>query len=669
MDITPLLKIATDCLRFVTEFFDVIHQSGSHIYHSALLLAPQSSVVRTLYSQHICSPVSKVVTGIPASWDSCTASAGAATEILHAAWSPCGHFIGAVFGNTVQIRDSKTLEKVSVLKPYHSHMGVLAKFLTFSPNGHLLACIYEDHTRLVVFPIATPMLTSTPRPTSQSPILVWDVQTGVIISDFQSWGSGELVFSGNHRTITLLGRDGTFRTYDTLKGISICMGIPAPSSDVLLGAHWVHEESLQFSTSFRNNEKRVVNIQELQPTSTPLFPLIQSFHLPPCNGQFSFSPISFHGSFVTEAEVIILSVQDLGILLQVKAAHSYIPPGHFSPDGSFFACRTEEHEICVWKNTSTGYVPWSKLRPQLPFKGFSFSPTMSSILTWGPEGIQLLHPDNHPTIPSPDKLEHCRQCRNHIVAYSTDGVHIAVARKEDNIVMVLDTRSNAPQRFINTDMQVLDIKIIDNTIFVAGGHGLVKWDLEAGEPMDDDNDSLEVSDDDSLEVAGDQIISIATPTSHIAISDDCSQIAFTEEGKVFLCNIQAQRTLFECVALHSVKDIRFSPDGHRLWFITDGGHSGSITLVKLERGEDGNFASVTTKSLRDEWPWVDHFSPHGWHVGSKSSEWVEDSKGNKLLWLPLSWRAKGWQDVRWDGNFLAFVHHDHLDPIIIEFQP
>jgi WD40 repeat protein len=126
----------------VTEFFEVISQSGPHIYHSALQLAPQSSVVRKLYGQQFCSSVSKVVTGVPSSWDSCTASAGATTEVWHAVWSPCGQFIAASLVGRIEVRDSSTLERVSVLK----HPGNLAEAtpesLAFSPDGRLIACTY-----------------------------------------------------------------------------------------------------------------------------------------------------------------------------------------------------------------------------------------------------------------------------------------------------------------------------------------------------------------------------------------------------------------------------------------------------------------------------------------------------------------------------------------------
>jgi len=69
MGVASLLNTATDCLHFVTKFFEVISQSAPHIYHSALLLAPQSSIVRKLYSQEINSIVRRVVTGVPSSWD------------------------------------------------------------------------------------------------------------------------------------------------------------------------------------------------------------------------------------------------------------------------------------------------------------------------------------------------------------------------------------------------------------------------------------------------------------------------------------------------------------------------------------------------------------------------------------------------------------------------
>ena len=137
----------------MTEFFDVIRQSGPHIYHSALPLAPLSSVVRNQYSQQICSSVSRIVTGVSKSWDPCTASAGDTAGVHHAVWSPCGQFIAAGSENTIQIRDSNTLERVSILNPPYSGFKPYPCFLTFSPNGCLLACFYVEHFMFVIFPV------------------------------------------------------------------------------------------------------------------------------------------------------------------------------------------------------------------------------------------------------------------------------------------------------------------------------------------------------------------------------------------------------------------------------------------------------------------------------------------------------------------------------------
>ena len=142
IDVNSILNTVTDSLRFVTEFFEVISQSACHIYHSALLLTPKSSIIWKLYSQHICSPVERILPGIPTSWDSCTAAAGTTTKLGCAVWSPCGNFIVAGLESGIEVRDSTTLERVSVL----NHPGLCESFtphsLAFSPGGHLLACSY-----------------------------------------------------------------------------------------------------------------------------------------------------------------------------------------------------------------------------------------------------------------------------------------------------------------------------------------------------------------------------------------------------------------------------------------------------------------------------------------------------------------------------------------------
>jgi hypothetical protein len=179
----------------------------------------------------------------------------------------------------------------------------------------------------------------------------------------------------------------------------------------------------------------VIDIRELQPTSASPLLVVESFPVLPQDGRFSFSPISFHASFVSETKVVVLDVRNSKSLFVTKATQQlYTPPGHFSPDGHFFAYGTSRGEIAVWENTPTGYMPRSTLGPRLPFKGFSFSPTAISILSWGPGGVQLLHPTNHVSPPPPDETKSHRKGGDHSVVASTGGMLIATAQQEDSVV-------------------------------------------------------------------------------------------------------------------------------------------------------------------------------------------------------------------------------------------
>jgi len=662
----------------VTEFFEVISQSAPHIYHSALLLTPYSSVVRKLYGQHIHSHVPRVVTGIPTSWDSCTASAGAASKVGHAVWSPCGRLVAVGVGNVIEVRDSSILERLSTLKAPATFSP--ATSLSFSPDGCLLACLQYQRVQ---------------HPSSIYDIWecwlhVWDVQTGVAIRRIHLHNSGEITFSGNgnQRVVNLLphysfSKPYQFYIYDALKDTQPRVS-PLSQLDHRSYAHWTREDSLQFATGFIIDWHILIEIRELQQTSHPL-PVVKSFHVPLHSGELSFSLVSFHASFVAKTDLVILDVRDSRILLDVKASQSpFIPPGHFSPDGRFFVCGTEEPRIFVWENGPTGYGPWSNLRPRSLFKGLSFSPDMSSILTWGPQGIQILDPGNRSAFLSPNEAGHHHKHRNHLVAYSADGALTATARQKDHIIKVLDNLLGSPCRLIDTGMEILDIKIVENTVCVASSCGLVQWHLETGERAHGAQGVI------------DRTVVIDPTVNPLALSHDCSLIAFmVPTTRLYLRQEDAppievclwreglpptRISVYEKAQMFyeqaPVISIQSSPNRSGLWilvtvspylFFRDIARTSHLP-VELEILEDGSVRKVTKKLLNSPWPWVNLFSC-GYGIGIGSEEWVMDPEGRKVLWLPPGWRAKNVEDVRWNGNFLAFLHGHHSDPIIIQFHP
>jgi WD40 repeat protein len=519
-------------------------------------------------------------------------------------------------------------------------------------------------------------------------VLVWDIQTGVSLWDIQTGApisyiktgtplldivtqaiktgvspqdivnpTSNIAFSGDQRTTTLT-KGQHFFTYDGLNGTMLHQGQLPPSDNYHLGAQWAHKESLWVATISKTNGNPVINILELQPPPNPSHPTVKSFPVLPHNGKFSFSPVSFHASFITESEVIILDVQGPKTLFNTKATQPlYEPPGLFSPDGSFFACGTLEHNICIWRNTPTSYIPWGTLQPRLPFNNFSFSPTAISILTWDPEGIQLLHLGNSISPLSPNEIKPFHQPGKHLVACSTDGAHLATAQLNNGIITVLDPHLGTPLHSIHTGVQIQDMKIVDATIFVADGHRLLSWNLKAG------GGTTICGSHNNVAVGVD-----VRKAKNLVLSDDCSWIALAVREKVFLYNIKAQEIVAGEV-YGEVVDIKFSQNGHWMYALS------TFTTVQTQfqltkfKMASGHAASVTTVGQEDEAQWVSLVqSPYGYSVRSRS-KWVVDPRGHKCLWLPPHWRTTHGLGVGWKGNFLALVGSHHQKPIIIEFQP
>jgi hypothetical protein len=264
---------------------------------------------------------------------------------------------------------------------------------------------------------------------------IWDTKGRDVINDIDIDDFGEILFSGDQGTITLIVGGG-YRVYGVSSGAWLCSGELLQSHNHQLGAHWAHVGSLRFAIGSETDGRFVVDIQELRPSSDPPLFMVESFPVLSQGGIFSFSPVSFHASFVSETKIVILGVRDSRILFQTRATQLfYTPPGQFSSDGRFFACGTSRGEICVWENASADYyLPWTSLKPQMPFRGFSFSPTASSILSWGPGGVQMWHQNDRVSPPLSNEINPYHQGGNHLVAPSAGRAHAATARQEGIVI-------------------------------------------------------------------------------------------------------------------------------------------------------------------------------------------------------------------------------------------
>ena len=493
-------------------------------------------------------------------------------------------------------------------------------------------------------------------------LVVWDIQTGVIIWKAETPYTGRIIFREDQGTVTLVLENGHIHTYNAFDGKELYLGGILLSLGSGQYTHWAHGSTFQFAVNLKTGGEHIIDIKELQPSSTTPLHTLSSFSIPPQDGDFSFSPVSFHASFTSSTEVVVLDIQDSKLLLQVQVVQEdqwHMRPAEFSPDGCFFACGTLEDNICIWQNTPTGYLPWSSHRLRLPFDRLLFSPTTTLILCYNHSGMQRLQPANHP---SPTKFHFCHQNQRHLVAYSVNQMYVAMARQGGDVINVLNCLLGTSQQFIDPDMEAQDIKILDNALIVVDRHRLVHWDLEAGGTVD--------TADSASRVVIDNTLAIDPDAKHLALSYDCSEIAFVRGQTIFLHNLGTPGLITKYISTNKVVDLRFSPSQHQIWLQTLNLSSSCFfphQCVTLAIMEGGGFGNVHTETLIGQQSWV-HHTPHEYNI-ELDSNWVVDSGGKKLLWLPHGWRTGDRHNIKWSGDFLAMVGSHHPEPIIIQFHP
>ena len=142
---------ADDSEHLILEYFDVIRDSPSHIYHSALPLSPSSSWLRKCYEAEVAGEV-RVPLGLPDRWDACSRTIY--LEGTPKAFAYCGDTIAVGIGSNVVLLDPITGIRASVLSGHEDTVESLSSSL----DGRLL--LSRSHGDIVK---------------------LWDIQTGGVI--------------------------------------------------------------------------------------------------------------------------------------------------------------------------------------------------------------------------------------------------------------------------------------------------------------------------------------------------------------------------------------------------------------------------------------------------------------------------------------------------------
>jgi len=186
-----LCKWVADSQRFLLEHFDTIHDSPSHIYHSALPLSPSSSWLHKCYSANL-SPRVKVVKGLP-------------TE-----WGMCSHTISL---DNIPLAFSYQKNAVAV---GFQHKDII----TFNAITGSYTAVFSGHTSSVTSLVFSSDGISLVSGSNDTTVKLWDVQTGGVIKTFSGHTHWVLSvsISADHTRIASGSKDKTIRLWDIQRG-------------------------------------------------------------------------------------------------------------------------------------------------------------------------------------------------------------------------------------------------------------------------------------------------------------------------------------------------------------------------------------------------------------------------------------------------------------------
>jgi len=476
-----LLDTARDCFQFFSRFFEAIKYSAPHIYHSALELSPEDSIVRHHYYQQTLGDYTPhMVCGIPKSWEHPAVING---KYRSYAWSPCGQFLSAQTPTSVEIWDSLTLEKQSSLQlprpahtyepPYH-----VQDTLSYSPDG----------CSLVSF--------------SGSAIAIWDIQTGGVVKKIECNDIGihpvSLVWSLDGQTIGAVfpgeARTWVVCVYDIDLGVKVSTG----TLQSLFKPHlWSHNNTLQVMTILSSEDSlAIVNILEIWPTfinaPTKSFSIILNLS-PILLHTISFSPAVYRISAISNElnlqAIVILDMQSSKVLL-VEEGH--FTSTCFSPDGSLVLASTSSSDTNIWKYCSEeGYTLWMRYPDWSNFLSDRqyyqlFSPTLSSVLISRSLCFEVKQLDISST-PHRNRYWHYEQ-------FSTYGTYVVTAPDGGEIVTITNLKEIYSQS-IEPGFSIYGLLLTGNVLFVFGHDKFAGWHLTE-EGMIDNASGNGVSDED-----------------------------------------------------------------------------------------------------------------------------------------------------------------------------
>ena len=627
-------------------------------------------MVRKLYESH-ARPFTRVVHGLPMSWDGSTAATIRPFEIRVTAWSPCDRFIAVTWDDTmkVEILDSVTLQRLQTLETLQAQaISTERSALAFSPDGRMLTCFGPCLSDEELFAVS------------------WDLQTGDVTSAIRwkrkgrTMKSPPITYLANGKTVGVCCRYSRGR--NSVDVLDVTSGVRLRSHS--LGRSiprdiWIHGESLRFITI---NWKKTITIWEVgftpgaKPTKVETFPTPENpdpvriedsdsdalsddetdeeeeeyphFHPAPCR-----LALNFHG------KVLVWDVQNSKYLLHCADAQfqQYMS---FSSDGRFFACTTDGSGVYVWKESATGdYILHRILAIHSAFSRPLLSHNGGSIITLWDTTIRSWHTKGYTTTPPGISTRAPEGLAEFLLDFSPDGMLAAVARRRDRTVTVLDLKSGVLQLTIHADMWVCGFRVIGNTITVIGDKEFITWELPTGDRVP----GAEMTRKDSVRSTLFSASGILWMVSASVSPDSCYFVITTMEpngrNTLRLYDGSTGEDLAQCAIGRDTPF--FAPGGRDLWLVDD---DGCGTVIRIGGGEQVQLDPRGRVYIEDPPEGYPLASSCGYRVAD--NRWILGPDGKRLLMLPPPWQSSTAVRRVWKGQYLALLYHELPEPVILE---
>ena len=619
-----LLSIAQDYFQFVAGFLEVIDVSATHIYHSALELSPQSSIIRKFYYSQCLYPSPKVVLGVPDAWDPSAASISTKhSYLLSSTWSPCGHFVAVVSVEAVEIRDALALNLLSTLELPE----VTTKFrhgLAYSWDGYSLAGC------------------------SSTAIIIWDTQTGGVAKKIECRVTGdqsELMWSLDGKTIALLLEvSGTLvvHTCEVASGVIQSSGTVQSKRGAQL---WAHNESFQVLAKTGDVFKGwMIEIFDVGSTLTKM----KSFKF---HSRFTlgvFSPATYRivahtsGDGNHDDKLFILEAQNSKVLLQEAGTYW----NHcFSPDGSVFAAVARDH-LTIWKYTSRCYTQWRKFQ-QAPMS-LQFSPTSSSILGHTSIHLNVSHLDYSSTV-APAAESTIAIHNQPLDAFAPYSTYIATTHHQESTVMITNLHSQNPStsQLIDTGLEILAIVLTGNILLVKSSNTVVAWLLTEEGVVDGIHDNRRANRSDCLwETSLQNTATFWTRLLLQGSSDNDNILGFSVEGDIAAINYNDRAIRVYHTKTGEILPLDKAPlsTGYRFHHPRDECNQYHCDLYKHYQSPKCNLP-VPQTILQEGW--------------------IKDPEGKHQLWLQPHWRS--FQNVDWLHNVTTLRLRNRSLLVLVKF--